>query len=183
MLHLPERLITDIGIDAGQTKIDELGPTSGRHQHVGRLQIPMGDTPAVGIFEPRYHLRDEVDCSRQVDGTSNPHQLSQRLSLQKLHRDVADVVFLTHIGNSHDVWMAKQPTHFSFSTKRLALLRISGKPIAQYLDSKDAAVGRVDGTEDAGERASTNLIEELGTAVKETCFFSPQKPLDLEGRE
>ncbi len=139
----------------------------------------MGDAPAVGVIESGRELPDQIERLGHVEGTTDLDQFPQRLPLDKLHRDVAGPLLLTHVVDRHDVRVPQQVAHLAFVAEGPALLRIGRVAASQHLDRQNAAGVAMNGPIHPRERAGADLIEHLGVAVEIAPPLPLEQPLEL----
>ena len=143
----------------------------------------MGHAAAVGVFEPRAHLVEEIDRPAVIEGPADLHQLAEGLPLDELHRDVDRVVLLTDILDGADVGMAHEPSHLPLAPEPAALLRVLRESAAEHLDGELRAVVDVDGPVDTGKRPSAHLIEDLRRAEEVASLVAAEEAVALVAGE
>ena len=139
----------------------------------------MGHAAAVGVFEPRAHLVEEIDRPAVIEGPADLHQLAEGLPFDELHRDVDRIVFLADVLDGADVGMAHEPSHLPLAPEPAALLRVLREPAAEDLDGELRAVVDVDGPVDTGERPGAHLIEDFGRAEEVATLFAAEEAVAL----
>ena len=139
----------------------------------------MRHAAAMGVFEPRAHLVEEIDRPAGIEGPADLHQLAEGLPLDELHGDIDRVVLLADILDGADVRMAHEPSHFPLAPEPAALLGILRVAAAEHLDGELGAIVDIHGPVDPRERASADLVEDLGRAEEVATLFAAEEAVTL----
>ena len=182
-LRIAEGLVGGVGVDPCQAEVDELHLAERRDEDVGGLDVAVRHAAAMGVFEPRAHLVEEIDRPAGIEGPADLHQLAEGLPLDELHGDVDRVVLLADILDGADVGMAHEPSHLPLAPEPAALLGILGVAAAEHLDGELGAVVDIHGPVDPRERAGADLVEDLGRAEEVATLFAAEEAVTLVAGE
>ena len=123
---------------------DARGPAAIDH-HVGRLQIAMDDSQAVGSGESGAEIAGDVECLVVREFSNAPQKRGEVLAIDVLHGDEVMAFPLHHVVKAADVGMRDLPTKADFAVETLEPLGVGpGKKLQRYLLSELHILGAVD---------------------------------------
>ncbi len=143
----------------GQAEVEDLGLASRGHDHVGRLQVAMGDATGVGDGEG---VR-ELDCDRErgkgLQGAA-AHELLEGRALHVLQDDVVEPVRLSDVVDRLDVGIVEDGAQAGLALEAAAG-DLAGRQLGpQGLDDNGPVEAHVLGLEGRGLTAVTQGIED-----------------------
>src|SRR5262245_18021892 len=101
---------------ASQSHVQNLRLSLGRNEDVGRLDVAMDDSLAVGVLESRCHLIDYRHGLAYLQPATTLDNLAQALALHQFHRDEVGLALLAHIVDSDDVFVIELSDRPRFSS-------------------------------------------------------------------
>ena len=126
-------------VQPGDAEIGDLDLAVLSDEDVRRLDIPVNDSPGVGIVEPLGDLRQDVDRTVVAEGLRPLQQLLEVRPLDELHGDEAGpfAAFVHDIVNGDDVRMRQDAGALSLADEPAAelgeLLSLAEKPTRKVL--------------------------------------------------
>ena len=126
------------------------------------LDVPVNDTPAVGVGEGLHNLGDEVQGLPPVQLAPLLHILLQRDTVDELHDDIFRVPSPAHVVNRHDVGVGQLGHRLGLRVEPPAEILVLGQVAFQYFQRHKAvepvAFCLVDHRHAPGADALQNLI-------------------------
>ena len=98
-----DRFLDFFALQTSQAEIDELGLAVAGEQHVGQLEIAMGDALLQRIVQACHHAFHDVGGFQRIESPPRAIELAEVLALDELHHEVVRQTVRIHLVDFDDV--------------------------------------------------------------------------------
>ena len=109
------------------TKVHHLDGTIFQHHHIMRLDIPVNNAPAMGVFKTLGDLHCKMQRLLPVQHTLLFHILFQGNAVNQLHDHKVGTVRSRNVINLHNIGMAQHGNRFALCPETTLEFLVSGK--------------------------------------------------------
>ena len=165
-------------LQTGDAEVSHLHTAVPKDHDVLRLDVPMDNTPAVGVAQATHDLGNEVQRFPPVQLSPLLHVLLQCDTIDEFHDDILGIAAPGHIIDRHDVRVGQLRDRLGFRVEAAAKILILRQIIFQDFDGHQAVQPMALGLIDHRHAACADAFQDLIAVIQHfsdirICHASP----------